>query len=97
MFSILCTVFCYKLKPVMLCESLSSFESQDILIFDRHTTVTLGFHHDEVAFAEEARRHARKHGSKSREEWKYELLDLDEDDEDDGSGDEDEGSEVMDM
>ncbi|KAG9594053.1 hypothetical protein KCU77_g6237, partial [Aureobasidium melanogenum] len=47
-----------------------------------HTTVTLGFHHDEVAFAEEARRHARKHGSKSREEWKYELLDLDEDEED---------------
>lgn len=49
----------------------------------RHTTVTLGFHHDEVAFAEEARRHARRHGGKSREEWKYELLDIDEDDEDD--------------
>ncbi|KAG9665122.1 hypothetical protein KCU95_g2581, partial [Aureobasidium melanogenum] len=55
-----------------------------------HTTVTLGFHHDEVAFAEEARRHANKHGSKSREEWKYELLDLDEDDEAD-SYDEAEG------
>ncbi|KAG9654610.1 hypothetical protein KCU64_g7098, partial [Aureobasidium melanogenum] len=48
-----------------------------------HTTVTLGFHHDEVAFAEEARRHARKHGSKSREQWKYELLDLDGDDDED--------------
>lgn len=56
----------------------------------RHTTVTLGFHHDEVAFAEEARRHARKHGGKSRQEWKYELLDLDGDDEAD-SYDEAEG------
>lgn len=59
-------------------------------MFYRHTTVTLGFHHDEVAFAEEARRHARKHGGKSRQEWKYELLDLDEDDETD-SYDEAEG------
>ncbi|KAI4854045.1 hypothetical protein E4T44_00446 [Aureobasidium sp. EXF-8845] len=55
-----------------------------------HTTVTLGFHHDQVAFAEEARRHAKKHGSKSREEWKYELLDLDEDEEDDVEGSKDE-------
>jgi hypothetical protein len=94
---ILCTVFCYKPKPVMLCKSFFSFERQHSLIPDSHTTVTLGFHHDEVAFAEEARRHARKHGSKSREEWKYELLDLDEDDEDDYSEDEDEGSEDMDM
>jgi hypothetical protein len=54
---------------------------------NRHTTVTLGFHHDEAAFAEEARRHTRKHGSKSREEWKCELLDLDEEDEEDNSED----------
>jgi hypothetical protein len=46
-------------------------------IFDRHTTVTLGFHHDEVAFAEEARRYAREYGTKSRAEWKHELLGLD--------------------
>ncbi|THZ49733.1 hypothetical protein D6C90_03218 [Aureobasidium pullulans] len=46
-----------------------------------HTTVTLGFHHDEVAFAEEARRHARKHGYKTRQDWKIELLDLGEEDE----------------
>ncbi|KAG9998274.1 hypothetical protein KCU78_g16522, partial [Aureobasidium melanogenum] len=48
-----------------------------------HTTVTLGFHHDEVAFAEEARRHARKHGKKTRKEWKYELLEIDEDEDED--------------
>ncbi|KAI4716715.1 hypothetical protein E4T48_07108 [Aureobasidium sp. EXF-10727] len=52
-----------------------------------HTTVTLGFHHDEAAFAVEARRHARKHGKKSREEWKYELLDLDEDEEEEEESD----------
>ncbi|KAI4727940.1 hypothetical protein E4T49_04269 [Aureobasidium sp. EXF-10728] len=43
-----------------------------------HTTVTLGYHHDEVAFAEEARRHAKKHGKKTRKEWKLELLEVDE-------------------
>ncbi|KAH0148767.1 hypothetical protein KCU67_g11321, partial [Aureobasidium melanogenum] len=48
-----------------------------------HTTVTLGFHHDEVAFAEEARRHARKHGKMTRKEWKYELLEIDEDEDED--------------
>ncbi|KAK6001276.1 hypothetical protein QM012_002607 [Aureobasidium pullulans] len=47
-----------------------------------HTTVTLGFHHDEVAFAEEARRHARKHGKKTRKEWQNELLDIDEEEDD---------------
>ncbi|KAI5244656.1 hypothetical protein E4T43_03593 [Aureobasidium subglaciale] len=60
-----------------------------------HTTVTLGFHHDEVAFAEEARRYARRHGKKTREEWKYELLDLDQYDDDDENGDDDEDDEVM--
>ena len=62
--------------------------------YDRHTTVTLGFHHDEVAFAEEARRHARKHGGKSREEWKFELLDIDDEYEnEDSQSDEDEEDE----
>ncbi|KEQ76394.1 hypothetical protein M436DRAFT_38338 [Aureobasidium namibiae CBS 147.97] len=55
-----------------------------------HTTVTLGFHHDEVAFAEEARRHARKHGSKSREDWKYELLEIDDEDDEDHEGEDEE-------
>ena len=59
--------------------------------------MTLGFHHDEIAFAEEARRYARKHGSKTREQWKHELLDLDEDDEVDGSGNDDEDDEDMDV
>ena len=67
----------------MLCKSLIVLSFlQSLTLYDRHTTVTLGFHHDEVAFAEEARRHARKHGSKSREAWKYDLLDIDQDDED---------------
>lgn len=39
-----------------------------------NTTTTLGFFHDPVDFAEEAREHARKHASKTREEWKAEIL-----------------------
>ncbi|KAI5208159.1 hypothetical protein E4T39_01468 [Aureobasidium subglaciale] len=61
-----------------------------------HTTVTLGFHHDEVAFAEEARRHARRHGQKTREEWKYELLDLDQYKDDDVAEEEGEDDDVDD-
>jgi hypothetical protein len=73
---------CSRLKLAMLCTSYS--DSMRSTIADhsqRHTTVTLGFHHDEVAFAEEARRHARKHGYKTRQDWKIELLDLGEEDE----------------
>lgn len=39
-----------------------------------NTTTTLGFFHDPVSFAEEAREHVRKHASKKREEWKDEIL-----------------------
>ncbi|KAG8158916.1 hypothetical protein KVR01_011359 [Diaporthe batatas] len=39
-----------------------------------NTTTTLGFFHDPVDFAEEARAHARKHASKTREGWKVEIL-----------------------
>lgn len=39
-----------------------------------NTTMTLGFFHDPVEFAEEAREHVRKHASKTREEWKAEIL-----------------------
>lgn len=39
-----------------------------------NTTTTLGFFHDPVDFAEEAREHVRKHASKTREEWKAEIL-----------------------
>ncbi|KAG9697826.1 hypothetical protein KCU95_g3327, partial [Aureobasidium melanogenum] len=61
-----------------------------------HTTVTLGFHHDEVAFAEEARRYARKHGSKSREQWEYELLGYDIEDDEISWDDDEEDDEDMD-
>lgn len=39
-----------------------------------NTTITLGFFHDPVEFADEAREHVRKHASKKREEWKPEIL-----------------------
>lgn len=39
-----------------------------------NTTTTLGFFHDPVEFAEDAREHVRKHASKTREEWKAEIL-----------------------
>lgn len=39
-----------------------------------NTTTTLRFFRDPIEFAEEAREHARRHGSKTREEWKAEIL-----------------------
>lgn len=39
-----------------------------------NTTTTLRFFRDPVEFAEEAREHARRHASKTREEWKAEIL-----------------------
>ncbi|KAL1881945.1 hypothetical protein Daus18300_000999 [Diaporthe australafricana] len=39
------------------------------------TMSTLGFFQEPAAFAREAREHTRKHASKTREEWKAELLD----------------------
>lgn len=39
-----------------------------------NTTTTLGFFHDPINFAEESREHVRKHASKTREEWKAEIL-----------------------
>jgi hypothetical protein len=74
--------------------STSSWSSKPTDISTSHTTVTLGFHHDEAAFVEEARRHARKHGYLSREEWKYELLDLDEEHEEESSGSSEEDSDA---
>jgi len=38
-----------------------------------HTTVTLGYHHDQVEFADEVREHVAKHASKSAAEWREEL------------------------
>lgn len=39
-----------------------------------NTTITLGYHHDMVEFAEEVRGHVQRHALKTREEWKEELL-----------------------
>ena len=36
--------------------------------------VTLDFHHDQVAFADMAREQIQKHATKSREEWRAEIL-----------------------
>lgn len=73
---------CSRLKLAMLCKFCSDPMGSTVADHSyRHTTVTLGFHHDEVAFAEEARRHARKHGYKTRQDWKIELFDLGEEDE----------------
>jgi hypothetical protein len=58
-----------------------------------NTTTTLGFHHDEVEFADELREHVHKHALKTREQWKESLLGMDEDDEDDEDEDNDEDDE----
>lgn len=76
-----------------------------------NTTITLGYHHDQVEFADEVRESVQKYASKTREEWKTELLDggnwgndeeeADEDedesgDEENGEMDEDDDDEEMD-
>jgi len=40
----------------------------------RHTIATLGYHHDQVEFADEVRAHVAKYASKSAEELRHELL-----------------------
>lgn len=39
-----------------------------------NTATSLGYFHDPGEFADEAREHVRKHASKTREEWKAEIL-----------------------
>ena len=39
-----------------------------------NTTTTLGFHHDQVEFAEEVRDHVDRHAFKTREDWRKILL-----------------------
>lgn len=58
-----------------------------------NTTTTLGYHHDQVEFAEEVREHVDRYASQSRDEWKKVLLGEDDDsfdDEDEEMEDEDE-------
>ena len=61
-----------------------------------NTTTTLGYHHDQVEFADEVRDHVDRYASKSREEWRKTLLgeededeDVDEEDEMDDDDDDD--------
>ena len=44
-----------------------------------NTTTTLGFHHDQVEFADEVREHVQRHARKTREQWKKILLREEED------------------
>jgi hypothetical protein len=61
-----------------------------------NTTTTLGFHHDQVEFADEVREHVEQYALRSRESWKKLLLEgVDSEDEDDGL--ENEGDEVDDF
>jgi hypothetical protein len=64
-----------------------------------NTTTTLGFHHDEVEFADEVREHVEQYAMRSRESWKQLLMegrndgDDEIDNEDDGEGVDDDGFE----
>ncbi|KAF2158863.1 hypothetical protein M409DRAFT_61284 [Zasmidium cellare ATCC 36951] len=49
-----------------------------------NVTTTLGYHHDQVEFAEDVRAHAQRHASKTRQQWKEELIGEDENEEEDG-------------
>ena len=55
-----------------------------------NTTITLGYHHDEVEFADQVRAHVKKHARKTREEWRAEILGEVAASEDDEEVDEDE-------
>lgn len=69
-----------------------------------NTTITLGFHHDEVEFAEEVRDHVQRHALKTRAQWRAEILcedeeegtedELGEDEEDEGGASPSEDSEL---
>lgn len=50
------------------------------------TTTTLGYHHDQVEYAQEVRDHVARHASKTRMEWRAGLLGLEVEDEDDTEG-----------
>ncbi|KAK5729804.1 ubiquitin-conjugating enzyme E2 N [Elasticomyces elasticus] len=52
-----------------------------------NTTAVLNYHHDQVEYADQVREFVRAYASKSKEQWKLELLG-----EVEGSGDEDEGA-----
>lgn len=39
-----------------------------------NVTTTLGYHHDQVEFAEEVRAHVQRHATKTRQEWRDELV-----------------------
>lgn len=55
-----------------------------------NVTTTLGYHHDQVEFAEEVRAHVQRHATKTRQEWQVELVGEDgEDGDSDEDGDED--------
>jgi ubiquitin-protein ligase len=53
------------------------------------TIATLGFHHDQVEFADEVRDHVSMYARKSREQWKKELLGEEDSEEDEDEEDED--------
>ena len=54
-----------------------------------NTTTTLGFHHDQVEFADEVREHVQRYAFKTRDEWKQILLgEVDEDEVEDEVEDE---------
>lgn len=57
-----------------------------------NTTMTLGYHHDQVEFNEEVREWTRRYASKTRDEWKSTLLEdkgADEDQDGEDADDED--------
>lgn len=54
-----------------------------------NTTTTLGFHHDQVEFADEVREHVETYANKSRAWWKAEVLGEGHEDGEDGEDDDD--------
>ena len=55
-----------------------------------NTTTTLGYHHDQVEFADEVREFVEEHASMTRTEWRKELLGESDEDKDDEMADNEE-------
>lgn len=60
-----------------------------------NVTTTLGYHHDQVEFAELVRAHVQRHAAKTRQEWKEELI-VEDGESQDGNEDEDSAMEDVD-
>jgi hypothetical protein len=67
-------ILCEYLHPYMFRRFGGWLDVVEANFDDRNIVVTLDFHHDQVAFAEMAREFIQRHATKTRAEWRAEIL-----------------------